>query len=280
MGDKMSTKSKQAALHAREMLQAKISLQSMVNKLMKQAKSKGYQVQVLPQVTRLLELGTFRTRDVNRMRDLVASPEKLQQYIFTVDAQTGVIISGAEALSRRTNYEKSAIYKGTSLPREFDVMMERTIEAVEDTFVDNSALIEFENFLSDVLTNPDVIADSVWQAAHPSWHLPSYKGDQYWARRQMVKDNIDNVYEMRAALQRLISAEGEQEAAKRISEHFSELQDAALKATVGYKSAAGAGLQAVLNIFLPKSIRNAAMMTSGMMSMQDAFDGQNIEYED
>lgn len=279
----MNAKRQQAALHARELRLAKEQLLQAVNLQLQEQRSKGYEAQVLPQIQRLISLDSYRLRDVQKMQNLASTPQKLESYIFSVDRTTGEVTSGYEAWERRQRYEQSGIYKPArdGPPKEVDIMRDRVAETVKDTFVDLTALQSFEEFLSAVMASPDtVVDDSTIHALHPVWFSSTYSGQIGYGLQEMAKQNIDSLYEIKAALQRLITMEGEQEAANRIADNYDELQGAAIAVAIGYKDAAGSALQSILNIFLPKSIRNSAMLRSGMSTMQDLIEGQFEDYEE
>ena len=89
----------------------------------------------------------------------------------------------------------------------------------------------------------------------------------------MVRDNVSKLFEIKAAIQRLISMEGEKEAARRIQENYGELQDASLTAAIGYEAAAASALQSVLKILLPSAVHDRAMRGS-ISTMQDTIESQ------
>ena len=94
----------------------------------------------------------------------------------------------------------------------------------------------------------------------------------------MVKQNMDNILEMRSALKNLIEKDGVHEAAKRISDNYAKLQEASIIASIGYKEAAGSAIQDVLLILLP-SDRQLGNIRHRMSDMQDVYEGQ-YDYND
>ena len=265
----MNHKQQVAAMHARELRVAKDDLLIKVNQKLQEARSKGYYAEVTPQIQRLVSLDKYRQRDVARMRELVSSPDKLQEYIYVVNQETGEPISGEKAMARYSQYESSRIYKPA---REEDIMVDNTAETIKETFVDEGVLDMFQEILDRIQSNPESIEAQQLFDSHPDWE--NYKASKVgYAAREMVKENYDNILEMKSAIRYLIAQEGRQEVAKRIQDNWEALNDAAVIAAIGYENAAASALQTVLKIFLPTAVHNRAMR--GMMNdMQEAIEGQ------
>lgn len=272
----MNHRQQVAAMHARELANAKQQLLLKVNQYIQEVRADGGNAKVVPQLQRLISLGSYRLRDVQKMRQIASDPKKVQDYVYAVNA-SGEPISGEKAAERYARYATSPIYREPA--KEVDMMVDNVATTVEQTFVDLNAYQQFESFLHDVLSSPDnTIGDSWWHIAHPDWDSPSYRGDRNYGKVEMVKQNMDNILEMRSALKNLIEKEGVHEAAKRIADNYAKLQEASIIASIGYKEAAGSAIQDVLLILLP-SDREPGNIRDRMSDMQDVYEGQ-YDYND
>lgn len=272
----MNHRQQVAAMHARELAKAKQQLLLKVNQYIQEVRAEGGNAKVVPQLQRLISLGSYRLRDVQKMRKIASDPKKVQDYVYAVNA-SGEPISGEKAVERYARYVTSPIYREPA--KEVDMMVDNVATTVEQTFVDLNAYQQFESFLHDVLSSPDnTIGDSWWHIAHPDWDSPSYRGGRNYGKVEMVKQNMDNILEMRSALKNLIEKEGVHEAAKRIADNYAKLQEASIIASIGYKEAAGSAIQDVLLILLP-SDRQPGNIRHKMSDMQDVYEGQ-YDYND
>lgn len=272
----MNHRQQVAAMHARELANAKQQLLLKVNQYIQEVRAEGGNAKVVHQLQRLISLGSYRLRDVQKMREIASDPKKVQDYVYAVNA-SGVPISGEKAVERYARYATSPIYREPA--KEVDMMVDNVATTVEQTFVDLNAYQQFESFLHDVLSSPeDIIEDSWWHTAHPDWDSPSYRGNRDYGKGEMVKQNIDNILEMRSALENLIEKEGIHEAAQRIADNYAKLQESSIIASIGYKEAAGSAIQDVLLILLP-SDRQPGNIRNRMSDMQDVYEGQ-YDYND
>lgn len=272
----MNHRQQVAAMHARDLANAKQQLLFKVNQYIQEVRADGGNAEVVPQLQRLISLGSYRLRDVQKMREIASDPKKVQDYVYAVSA-SGEPISGEKAVERYARYATSPIYREPA--KEVDVMVDNVATTVEQTFVDLNAYQQFESFLHDVLSSPEnIIGDSWWHIAHPDWDSLGYRGDRNYGKVETVKQNMDNILEMRSALKNLIEKEGVHEAAKRIADNYAKLQEASIIASIGYKEAAGSALQDVLWILLP-SDRQSASIRRRMSDMQDVYEGQ-YDYND
>lgn len=272
----MNHRQQVAAMHARELAKAKQQLLLKVNQYIQEVRSEGGSAEVVPQLQRLISLGSYRLRDVQKMQQIASDPKKVQYYVYAVNA-SGEPISGEKAVERYARYATSSIYRKPV--KEVDMMVDNVATTVKQAFVDLNAYQQFERFLHEVLSSPDnTIGDSWWQIAHPNWYSPDYRGDRNYGKVEMVTQNIDNILEMRSALENLIEKEGVHEAAKRITDNYAKLQEASIIASIGYKEVAGSAIQAVLLILLP-SDRQPVNIRRKLSDMQDAYDGQ-YDYND
>lgn len=272
----MNHRQQVAAMHARELAKAKQQLLLKVNQYIQEVRADGGNAEVVPQLQRLISLGSYRLRDVQKMQQIASDPDKVAEYVYAVDA-SGTPISGEKAAERYARYVKSAIYREPA--KEIDMMIDNVATTVEQTFVDLNAYQQFESFLHDVLASPEeAVDDSWWHIAHHDWDSPGYRGDRNYGKVEMVKQNMDNILEMRSALKNLIEKEGVHEAAKRIADNYAKLQEASIIASIGYKEAAGSAIQDVLLILLP-SDRQPGNIRQRMSDMQDVYDGQ-YDYND
>lgn len=272
----MNHRQQVAAMHARELAKAKQQLLLKVNQYIQEVRAEGGTAEVVPQLQRLISLGSYRLRDVQKMRQIASDPKKVQDYVYAVNA-SGEPISGEKAAERYARYATSPIYREPA--KEVDMMVDNVATTVEQTFVDLNAYQQFESFLYDVLSSPEnTIGDSWWHIVHPNWYSPGYRGDRNYGKVEMVTQNIDNILEMRSALKNLIEKEGVHEAAKRIADNYAKLQEASIIASIGYKEAAGSAIQDVLLILLP-SDRQPDNIRHRMSDMQDMYEGQ-YDYND
>ena len=272
----MNHRQQVAAMHARELAKAKQQLLLKVNQYIQEVRAEGGSAEVVPQLQRLISLGSYRLRDVQKMQQIASDPKKVQDYVYAVNA-SGEPISGQKAAERYARYATSAIYRKPA--KEVDMMVDNVATTVEQTFVDLNAYQQFESFLHDVLSSPEnTIGDSWWHIAHPNWYSPGYRGDRNYGKVEMVTQNIDNILEMRSALKNLIEKEGVHEAAKRIADNYAKLQEASIIASIGYKEAAGSAIQDVLLILLP-SDRQPGNIRHRMSDIQDVYEGQ-YDYND
>lgn len=272
----MNHRQQVAAMHARELAKAKQQLLLKVNQYIQEVREDGGQAKVVPQLQRLISLGSYRLRDVQKMRQIASDPKKVQDYVYAVNA-SGEPISGVKAVERYARYATSPIYREPA--REVDMMVDNVATTVEQTFVDLNAYQQFESFLHDVLSSPEnTIGNSWWHIEHPDWDSPGYRGGRNYGKVEMVKQNMDNILEMRSALKNLIEKDGVHEAAKRIADNYAKLQEASIIASIGYKEAAGSAIQDVLLILLP-SDRQPGNIRNRISDMQDVYEGQ-YDYND
>ena len=272
----MNHRQQVAAMHARELAQAKQQLLLKVNQYIQEVRAEGGNAKVVPQLQRLISLGSYRLRDVQRMQQIASDPDKVAEYVYAVDA-SGTPISGEKAAERYARYATSSIYREPA--KEIDMMVDNVATTVEQTFVDLNAYQQFESFLHDVLASPEeAVDDSWWRIAHPDWDSPGYRGDSEYGKVEMVKQNMDNILEMRSALKNLIEKEGVHEAAKRIADNYAKLQEASIIASIGYKEAAGSAIQDVLLILFPLD-KQPDNIRHRISEMQDVYEGQ-YDYND
>ena len=279
----MNNRQRLAAVHARELRQAKEALQQSLNTEMSKQRQRGYDVSAAPQIQRLLGLEQYRLRDYNRIVSLANDPNKLREYVVAVDTDTGELVSGKAALARASRRVGKAAVRASveaEPANEIDMMVDNVSETIADSFVDLSVLNTFEQYINGLLSTPEQYVDlSTIEALHPSWIAANGSQSQQmqvkvgYASRQMVRDNISKLFEIKSAIQRLISMEGEQEAARRIQENYGELQDASLTAAIGYEAAAASALQSVLKILLPSAVHDRAMR-GAISTMQDTIESQ------
>lgn len=273
----MNNRQRLAAVHARELRQAKEALRQSLNTEMRKQRQHGYDVSAAPQVQRLLGLEQYRLRDYNKIMSLASNPNKLREYVVAVDTETGELVSGEAALKRASRRVGKAAVRASveaEPANELAVMTDNVSETIADTFVDTSVLQQFSAFVENLVLRPDIALEiDDLQREHPNWFGAGYRGSIDFGTRQMAKENAGNILEVRDAIVRLISMEGEAAAAKRIQDNYGELQEAAVMAAIGYKDAAASGLQSVLKILLPSAVHNRAMR-GAISTMQDTIESQ------
>lgn len=273
----MNNRQRLAAVHARELRQAKEALQQSLNTEMSKQRQRGYDVSAAPQIQRLLGLEQYRQRDYNKIVSLANNPNKLREYVVAVDTETGELVSGEAAMeraSRRVGRAAARASVEAEPAKELDTMVDNVTDTIGDTFVDTSVLQQFSSFVTDLILRPDTaLSIDDMQREHPNWFASGYRGSVDYGTREMAKENAGNALEIRDAISRLISMEGEVAAAKRIQDNYGELQEAAIMAAIGYKDAAASGLQSVLKILLPSAVHDRAMR-GAISTMQDTIEAQ------
>lgn len=273
----MNNRQRLAAVHARALRQAKQMLQQILNEEMQQQRKHGYKVSAAPQIQRLLGLEQYRLRDYNKIMSLVNNQNKLREYVVAVNPETGELVSGEKALERAgRRVGKAAIRASVDAEpaKELDTIVDNVADTIGETFVDTGVLQQFESFVTDLILHPDTpLSIDDMQREHPNWFASGYRGSVDYGAREMAKENAGNALEIRNAIYRLISMEGEAAAAKRIQDNYGELQEAAVMAAIGYKDAAASGLQSVLKILLPSAVHDRAMR-GAISTMQDTIEAQ------
>ena len=122
----MNNRQLEAARHARELANAKRELMHAVNKQIQEAKGRGYETRVAPQLVRLMGIKGYRRRDIQAINRMVRDADKLSEYVAVFEPATGELISGGEALERYSRYQQSAIYKAAPV-EEIPSEAERTL---------------------------------------------------------------------------------------------------------------------------------------------------------
>lgn len=72
----MNHRQQVAAMHARELAKAKQQLLLKVNQYIQEVRADGGNAEVVPQLQRLISLGSYRLRDVQKMRQIASDPKK------------------------------------------------------------------------------------------------------------------------------------------------------------------------------------------------------------
>ena len=273
----MNNRQRLAAVHARALRQAKQMLQQILNEEMQQQRKHGYKVSAAPQVQRLLGLEQYRQRDYNKIMSLASNPNKLREYVVAVDTDTGEFVSGKAALDRASRRVGKAAVRASveaEPAKEVDIMVENVSDTIGDTIVDVSVLQKFLTFVNDLILRPNTaLSIDDMQREHPNWFASGYRGSVDYGVQEMAKENASNLLEIREAIARLISMEGDTAAAKRIKDNYDELQEAAITAAIGYEDAAASALQSVLKILLPSAVHDRAMR-GAISTMQDTIESQ------
>lgn len=273
----MNNRQRLAAVHARALRQAKQMLQQILNEEMQQQRKHGYKVSAAPQIQRLLGLEQYRLRDYNRIVSLANNPNKLREYVVAVDTDTGELVSGKAALNRASRRVGKAAVRASveaEPAKEVDIMVENVSDTIGDTIVDVSVLQQFLTFVNDLILRPNTtLSIDDMQREHHNWFASGYRGSVDYGVQEMAKKNASNMLEIREAIARLISMEGDTAAAKRIKDNYDELQEAAITAAIGYEDAAASALQSVLKILLPSAVHDRAMR-GAISTMQDTIESQ------
>lgn len=260
-----------AAMHARELANAKQQLLLNVNKYIQEVRAEGGTAEVTPQIQRLIELDEYRLRDVQRMRKIASDPKNVQEYVYAENAQ-GQVISGEKAIKRYQTYQLSATAKPAD---QFKQTIETFSDTVQDMFVDMSAYNEFTRKLN-ALVNQDINepTDEEWFITHASY-LSKLKNPKTIeeSKKWFMHLNYGYTKEMEKAFNTLVEQEGATEVARRINENLTNIMEAAVIAAIGYQEQAGSAIQDVLLIFAPRATREQ------MRAMQELYDGQ-FEHND
>ena len=260
----MNAKQRSAAQHARELRYAKDSLLQAVNRQLQSAKSQGLDAEVTPQIQRLLDAQQYRARDVQRMNRLVNSPEKLREYIYSYNPDTGEIASGEAAIARYNRYATSKIAKPA---KQLDIVRDNVVDAVDAQFVDDTAYNLFTSMLGQFMAGDysDVQAED-WgglKNEHDRAYVTAYNRDHY----------LKPLY---SAFNRAVERNGETVMMDRFSRAGS-LADSLIAAAVsGYKEKAQAALYGLLELL------NPGASAQEMGAMQEAYESQfeGSEFED
>lgn len=247
-----------AAMHARALRLAKENLREMVNQQLQYYRSQGLEAEITPQIQNLLSSSTFRTRIVNRMNTLAASPEKVRQYIYATNKETGEIVSGEAAIARYNRYATSKIAKPA---REEQVVTDNFVDAVSQQFVDDTAYQAFVGQL-DAFMSGDYSGIS-----ESDWGNLKTEHDRNWVARS----NQNNVQAIRSALNRAIERRGLLDVMRAINTNPKLMDNLTAAAASGYREKAGAAMSEILEIFNP----NGSAFDMG--DMQSTYESQ---YED
>ena len=289
----MNSRQLAAKRHARELSSAKRELMYRANQQIQDAKSKGYETEIAPQLVRLLGVKSYRKRDMQMMNKLIKNSDKLAEYIAAVDPVTKDVVSGGQAFNRWIKYINSGIYKETTdervygitdvsqIPTESEITLRNFVEETEKAFLDDTVYHEFMNTLDKLMNGDTSVADdSMWQMLHPGIFITNGGKTRSASSIQHSKEHfmrdIDkyNVHDIQSAVNRLIAAEGVESVVRRLQDAGENIIDALIVAGIGYQEQAGSAVQAVLTVLLPDETRQRAMAMGDLPDMVDDF---NIE---
>ena len=96
----MNNRQLEAARHAQELAIAKREVMYAVNKQIQEAKGRGYETRVAPQLVRLMGIKSYRRRDIQAINRMIRDSDKLSEYVAVFEPATGELLSGGEALER------------------------------------------------------------------------------------------------------------------------------------------------------------------------------------
>lgn len=203
-----------AAMHARALRLAKENLREMVNQQLQYYRSQGLEAEITPQIQNLLSSSSFRTRTVNRMNTLATNPDKVRQYIYATNKETGEVVSGEEAIARYNRYATSKIAKPA---KQAEVVRENFEDTVQKAFVDTSQAEAFLAAVNQAMTgDTSVIDDKQWGPKFVTEH------DRKWA----LQDSSSVIAMVHNAVQRSVNNMGLDNFARRVNtypELFDEL---------------------------------------------------------
>lgn len=277
----MNNRQLEAARHARELASAKRELMRSVNKQIQEAKGRGYETRVAPQLVRLMGIKVYRSRDIQAINRMIRHPGKLSEYVAVIEPATGELISGGEALERYARYQASAIYKATpveEIPSEAERTLTNFAETVQEALPDDSVYQRFVNYLDRAIDQDTTIAeDSFWELSHDtittyqSGRSKTARGVQSSKAHWMFK-NRDNIHEINSALVRLINLEGERSVVERLRDAGEAIIEDVIVAAIGYNESSSRAVQSILNVLLPSSIKNRAMAIGDVADIADNFE--------
>ena len=283
----MNKRQLEAARHAKELATAKSLLINRVNQQIQIAKGTGFKTELAPQLIRLLGLKSYRTRDLNRISDLIADSDKLSEYISVIDPLTDEVIYGGQAQARYKSYRESGIYRKSEfeyIPAQSDIMIQNFIDEVEKAFVDDTVYQEFIAVLNAFLNgDTSIVSDEMWRILHPGIYNTrkgtsrSDKSIKHSQQYFLSDVNMYNITDIESAVTRLIELEGTEELIKRLADAGEEIINELIIAGVGYREQAARAAQEVLKVLLPKSVRDRALAMDYIADNVDDFNGEMIE---
>ena len=292
----MNSRQLAAKRHARELASAKRELMYRANQQIQDAKSKGYETEIAPQLVRLLGVKSYRKRDMQMMDKLIKNSDKLAEYIATVDPVTKDVVSGGQAFNRWIEYINSGIYKETTdervygitdvsqIPNESEITLRNFVEETEKAFPDDTVYQQFMSTLDKLMNCDTTVADdSMWQMLHPGIFITNNGKSRSASSIQHSKEHfmrdIDkyNVHDIQSAVNRLISAEGIEQVVRRLQDAGENIIDTLIVAGIGYQEQAGSAVQAVLTVLLPDETRQRAMAMGDLPDMVDDFNNEERE---
>lgn len=283
----MNNRQLEAARHAKELATAKSLLINRVNQLIQIAKGTGFKTELAPQLVRLLGLKAYRTRDLNRINDLITDSDKLSEYISVIDPLTDEVIYGGQAQARYKSYRESGIYRKSEfeyIPAQSDIMIQNFIDEAEKAFVDDTVYQEFIAVLNAFLNgDTSIVSDEMWRILHPGIYNTrkgtsrSDKSIKHSQQYFLSDVNMYNITDIESAVTRLIELEGTEELIKRLADAGEEIINELIIAGVGYREQAARAAQEVLKVLLPKSVRDRALAMDYIADNVDDFNGEMIE---
>lgn len=277
----MNNRQLEAARHARELASAKRGLMWHVNQQIQEAKGRGYETRIAPQLVRLMGVKGYRRRDIQAINRMIQDPDKLSEYVAVFEPATGELISGGEALERYSRYEQSAIYHAApveEIPSEVERTLTNFAETAQEAFPDDTVYQQFVSYLDRAIDQDTTIADdSFWKLSHDtidtyqSGHSKTDRGVQSSKSYWMFK-NRDKIQEINSALARLINLEGEQAVVKRLQDAGEEIIEDVVVAAIGYNENSSRAVQSILNVLLPSSVKDRAMAMGDVADIADDFE--------
>lgn len=283
----MNNRQARADAHARELATAKSLLINRVNQQIQIAKGTGFKTELAPQLIRLLGIKAYRTRELNRINELIGDSEKLSEYLSVIDPLTDEVISGGQAQERYKAYRHSGIYHKSEfeyIPEQSDIMIQNFIDEAEKAFVDDTVYQEFIAVLNALLNgDTTIVPDELWQMTHPGIYTTrkgntrSDKSIKHSQQYFMSDVNQYSITDIESAVTRLIEMEGTEELIKRLADAGEEIINQLLIAAIGYLEQAARATQEVLKVLLPKSIRDRAMSMDFLADSVDDFNGEMRE---
>lgn len=216
-----------AAMHARALRLAKENLREMVNQQLQYYRSQGLEAEITPQIQNLLSSSSFRTRTVNRMNTLATNPEKVRQYIYATNKETGEVVSGEAAIARYNRYATSKIAKPAS---QVKIVLDNFVDAVEEMFYDNGAYQNFVNVLHQLVGQDySSVSEQEWTQYNNGRYMTEHDKNYVIYKSS---DNANARQSISNELARLISQVGENEAARRIVKHAGDAYSSMVAAAV------------------------------------------------
>lgn len=243
-GDGMNARKKLALQHLKELRETQDMLREVANDAIQDLRSRGLNVQPTPQLVRMLSLGEYRARDIQKMEKMM-DRSTIQDYLLSYDS-SGNVVTGADAVQRAAAGGHAPVH----LQNQSDLEMENLTATMEQ--VDPSLLQLFMDKLDSYMSG-------YWDENESLTHSP-LKGDRggaYAFSRNM--NEFGHGAQIQQALDKAIDTFGYNEVARTFAEHPEVIEALENAALAGYADVAIGSFQQILQI-----LNNGAMTMADM----------------